>query len=118
MCEMALLMLEKSLEKYDPIEGAAKIAKLNDEQMRKLNRAIELWELEQKGRLLVLPCKMGDTLYMIVTKRPKINMPEFSFIKTTYLTEHNFFRVIRDYGKTVFLTRKEAEAALKGEGNG
>lgn len=56
MCEMALLMPEKTLEKYDPIEGAAKIAKLNDEQMRKLNRAIELWELEQKGRLLVLPC--------------------------------------------------------------
>lgn len=71
-----------------------------------------LSEADQEGRLWVAPCKMGTTLYMVVTKRPKLNWPEFSFIKTTSLTEHNFFRVIRDLGKTVFLTREEAEDAL------
>lgn len=61
---------------------------------------------------IVPPCKIGSTIYMIVTKRHRKDLPEFSFIKTTYMTESNFFRVCRDYGKTVFLTREEAEAAL------
>lgn len=61
---------------------------------------------------VVAPCKIGSTIYMIVTKCHRIGLPEFSFIKTTYMTEANFFRVCRDYGKTVFLTREEAEAAL------
>lgn len=73
---------------------------------------MHLAEADKEGRLWVAPCKLGTTLYMIVTKRPKLNWPEFSFIKTTCLTEHNFFRVIRDFGKTVFLTRKEANDAL------
>lgn len=71
-----------------------------------------LAEADREGRLWEAPCKMGTTLYMVVTKRPKINWPEFSFIKTTCLTEHNFFRVIRDFGKTVFLFREDAEEAL------
>lgn len=80
-----------------------------------LSKLQEYENLEEDGRLYIPPCKLGDTLYMVVTKRPKMTMPEFSFIKTTYLTEHNFFRVIRDFGKTVFLTREEAEAAMKKE---
>lgn len=61
---------------------------------------------------IVPPCKIGSTIYMIVTKRHKISLPEFSFIKQTHMTELNFFRVCRTFGKTVFLTREEAEAAL------
>lgn len=67
---------------------------------------------KDRSRFIEAPCKIGSTIYMIVTKRPKISLPEFSFIKTSYLTEFNFFRVCRDFGKTVFLTREEAEAAL------
>lgn len=70
-------------------------------------------DANEAGRLIELPCKIGDTIYMIITKRPKINFPEFSFIKTTRMTQTNCFRVSQDYGKTVFLTRKEAEAALE-----
>lgn len=135
MCEMALLMTEKTLEKYDPIEGAAKIAKLNEEQMRKLNRAIELWELEQKGRLLVLPCKVGDWVYALwsvpTAARYVIYCAEVKEIcysvrncrlTTTYRLEPIEYRGRRkeyfaeDFGKTVFLNREEAEEALKGEG--
>ena len=75
-------------------------------------RLRELGKADRERRLWEAPCKMGTTLYMIVTKRPKLNWPEFSFIKTTELTEHNFFRVIRDFGKTVFLYRQDAEDAL------
>ncbi len=74
--------------------------------------------------VIVPPCKIGDKIYMLVTKRThsydfsngkmvrKNN--QHTFIKQTYLTESNFFRVLRDFGKTVFLTREEAERALKG----
>lgn len=67
---------------------------------------------KDRARFVELPCKMGGTLYMIVTKRSRVYTPEFSFIKITHLTELNAFRVVRCFGKTVFLTRKEAEKAL------
>lgn len=76
-------------------------------------RIMELTLAESQGRLLELPCRIGGTLYIIVTKRPKITMPEFSFVKQSQLTFHNMERVLRDFGKTVFLTRKEADAALE-----
>ena len=78
-----------------------------------LNKLQAYENAEEDGRLWEAPCPMGTTLYMIVTKRPKITLPEFSFIKTTCLTENNFFRVLRGFGKTVFLTREEAEARMK-----
>lgn len=78
-----------------------------------LNKLQKYEDAEEDNRLWEAPCPMGTTLYMIVTKRPKITHPEFSFIKTTYLTENNFFRVLREFGKTVFLTREEAEARMK-----
>lgn len=62
---------------------------------------------------LALPCKIGDTVWMIITKRPKLSMPEeFSFIKKSRLTWNNLNRILQDFGKTVFLTHQEAEAAL------
>lgn len=67
---------------------------------------------KDRSRFIETPCEIGTRIFMIVTKRPKITMPEFSFIKTSYMTENNFFRVIRDFGKTIFLTHEEAEAAL------
>ena len=69
------------------------------------------------------PCNIGDKVYMLVTKRT--HSYEFSngkmlrkdnqhtFIKESRLVESNFFRVIKDFGKTVFLTREEAERAMK-----
>jgi hypothetical protein len=40
---------------------------------------------------------------------------EHSFIKETRLTKLNFFKVIDAFGKTVFLSREDAERALRGE---
>lgn len=63
--------------------------------------------------VIVPPCKVGDTVYMIVERRARITMPYYSFIKKTELTYCNMERVIKDFGKTVFLTKEEAEQALK-----
>ena len=76
-------------------------------------RLREMAEADKDGRVVVLPCKVGDTVYLIVTKRAKVYMPEFSFVKKSRLTFLNMERVLQDFGKTVFLTREEAEKALE-----
>lgn len=71
-------------------------------------------DMDEAKRLIKLPCKIGTTFYMIVTKRPKFSSPEtFSFIKPSRLTWFNLARVLDDWGETCFATREEAEAALK-----
>ena len=64
--------------------------------------------------VIVPPVKFDDTIYMIVEKRAKITREYFRFIKKTKLTFSNLERVLKYWGKTVFLTKEEAEKALKG----
>lgn len=61
----------------------------------------------------VLPCEIGDTYYRIVTKRPKKELPYFSFIRECKLSWYNIDKVWADLGKTVFLNEKEAKDALE-----
>lgn len=66
----------------------------------------------EKSRYIELPCKVGTKLYMLVTKRARVYTQPFTFIKVTHLTYCNLERVLNDFGKTVFLTKGEAEKAL------
>lgn len=73
-------------------------------------------EAESEGRLIVLPCKVGGTVWRIG--------PGISRARTVYpVKADNLQRIVMwmqcgDIGKTVFLTREEAEAALGGDGDG
>lgn len=80
--------------------------------------------------VIVPPCKMGDKIYMLVTRKTtRFDFPNgkmkkvishHTFIKETTLTKSNFFNVIESFGKTVFLTKDQAEQKLKelsGNGN-
>ena len=78
-----------------------------------IDRLEELAEADKDGRVLVLPCKMGDTVYLIVTKRARNYTPEFRFVKKSRLTFLNMERILQGFGKEVFLTREEAEKALE-----
>ena len=60
---------------------------------------------------LMPPCPIGTKIYLLVTKRPKITHPEFTFIKETRLTFYNLERIINEFGKTAFLTYEEAKEA-------
>ena len=84
------------------------------EQLALLNRIRELAEADKDGRLVVLPCKVGDTVYLIVTKRARNYTPGFRFVKKSRLTFLNMERILQDFGKEAFLTREEAEKALEG----
>lgn len=66
---------------------------------------------QEEGRVVVLPCKVGDTLY---TESPISGMvTSFKAPDLAWIIEN-----ISEFGKTVFLTRAEAEAALGGGGDG
>lgn len=78
-----------------------------------INRLRKLAEADRDGRVVVLPCKVGDTVYLIVTKRARNYTPEFRFVKKSRLTFYNMERILQDFGKEAFLTREEAEKALE-----
>lgn len=81
-------------------------------------RLYELAEADRDGRVVVLPCKVGDTVYLIVTKRARTYTPEFRFVKKSRLTFFNMERILQDFGKAAFPTREEAEKALEAMENG
>ncbi len=74
---------------------------------------------EKDGRLMVLPCKRGDTLWSLYNYPTKgiceIVITAVSTLDGVTVINTNNFGVLseEDVGKTVFLTREEAEAALK-----
>lgn len=90
------------------------------------DRLRELAEADKEGRVVVLPCKVGDVVYGFHGRRTILPMVA-KWIETNtdgwavaaqYVPMAPKFYQFSDFGKTVFLTREEAEAALKEVQNG
>lgn len=87
------------------------------EYLRKLK---EYEDLEEQGRLIKLPCKIGTEVYN-TTWWDDVQEKVVVKGKTYYRTVHKHkvsksifdYRDIKEFGKTVFLTKEEAEAKLK-----
>ena len=80
-------------------------------------RLRELAEADKDGRCIVLPCKVGDTVYFALLGRiiEKQVFSIVSFSKSTRIYcggTSEYFRP-EDIGKTFFLTREEAEKDLQ-----
>ncbi len=95
-------------------------------------------DLEEQGRLVILPCKVGNTVYCIFNRYTKctFNNEEFDECscqgceyecdskKENYVQDMRAYSLdwivtnLKNFGKTVFLTKSEAEAKLRGEENG
>lgn len=73
---------------------------------------VHLLQAQKERRLLVLPCPMGAKIYMIVRKYSRLQRRDLFFIKVSQLKESNFFRVLREFGKTIFDEREEAQAMM------
>lgn len=83
-------------------------------------RLRELAEADKDGRMVLLPCKVDDTVYRIVRDAdPHITRDE---VRNMYFADDMTLcvelisgRIIlpEKFGKTVFLTREEAEKALE-----
>ena len=85
-----------------------------------ISRMVELMKADKDGRVLILPCKVGDMAYWVhngvITGchvyRIQVNRKgTFVFLKSTI--SHGGFRTDACLGKTVFLSREEAEKALQ-----
>ena len=87
-------------------------------------RLRELAEADRAGRLVVLPCKVGDGLWTFcshtVEQVYSFTVTDISTLNGKTMLNTSRCGVIdaRDVGKTVFLTREEAEAALEAKKNG
>lgn len=88
------------------------------------DRLRELAQAEKEGRLVVLPCDVGDKLYDVtlgeVREKIVISLSMLLSKSVNHLVIHaeNFRNAVTSYelqdiGKTFFLTREAAEAALK-----
>lgn len=85
-----------------------------------LDRVEKLAEADKDGRVVVPPCKVGDTVYRIVRDAdPHIARDE---VRNMYFADDMTLcvelvggRIIlsEKFGKTVFLTREEAKRALE-----
>ena len=87
-------------------------------------RLRELAEADRAGRLVVLPCKVGDGLWTFcshpVEQVYSFTVTDISTLNGRTMLNTSRFGVIdaHDVGKTVFLTREEAEKALEAKRNG
>lgn len=80
-----------------------------------LARLAELAQADRDGRCVVLPCKAGDTVYSAF---PLCGVSSHQIRKIEIDADGSFacsalMIPFSDFGKTVFLTREEAEAKLK-----
>lgn len=110
---------EEVLPKDKADEIALKLMRLADlESLCSYDRLRELAEVDKDGRLVVPPCKIGDVLYRAspsgVVVHRVANMVYRELTSRWYIdTIPNLPYASEELGKTVFLTREEAEKALK-----
>ena len=67
----------------------------------------EYEDLEEQGLLLRLPCKVGDEFWELSTE---FDFPQI-YTRVAHSLSHCVY-VLKRLGKTAFLTKEEAEAAL------
>ena len=84
----------------DPVEW-------ENNRHRVLQKLSDYEDLEQQGLLLKLPCKVGDTVYLIKSDGKVVpRTADMQFLGVLW----------DDYGKEWFLTQEEAEEKLKESG--
>ena len=83
-----------------------------------ISRMVELMKADKDGRVIVLPAKKGDTLYAVtrfgIEKRVVKEIAAPFFYNSYESSDRAALpTAIRNFGKTVFLSREEAEKALQ-----
>ena len=95
-----------------------------------VDRLLELAAADKEGRVVIPPCKVGDTVYFVNAKQIleftvvgyAVDETGISWVYSEHVdkTGHTNERTFSPdrFGKNTFLTREEAEKALQGmEGN-
>lgn len=101
-------------------DGESNVWVKNHDYIKASEKLAEYEDLEDQGLLVRLPCKVGDDLYCIVNgevKKLKVHsfgVPDFEItdIEFKYVDGFKIVRFVGELGKTVFITREEAEKEL------
>ena len=89
-----------------------------------ISRMVELMKADKDGRVVVLPCKVGDTVFARLNNKSKyvceckvkqIVVGNIGFVTFAPIgaPEREYNVSLRGFGKTVFLSREEAKKALQ-----
>lgn len=116
---------EEVLPKDKADEIALKLMRLADlESLCNYTRLRELAEADKDGRVVVLPCRRGDELWTYCN-HPVKRVYSFTVSDVSTLNGRTVLNTLglgtirpEDIGKTVFLTREEAERATEEKRNG
>lgn len=114
---------------YGKADREGRYIVLRDAEQEGVKRLRELAEADKEGRVVVMPCKVGSTVYTvfcdeIVEKRigqfhvNSYTEPRLWADIDCDWTSTQCVRWDLAIGKTIFLTSEEAEAALKEANNG
>ena len=95
--------LKKAFNETAILKLAAQALNTTPDHLRDLIKA------EKNGRMVVLPCKVGDTVYQIDAERVYESEVKWIIFDCDDIAFDE-----RAIGGSIFLTREEAEAALKG----
>ena len=94
--------------------------KWEDNRHNVLQKLADYEDLEEQGRLVKLPCKIGTEVYDITwwdNVQEKVVVKGKTYYRTIHkhkVSKSTFgYTDIDDFGKTVFLTKSEAEQKLK-----
>lgn len=118
---------------FDDRGHCIKCAEEHEQLAEWLTQLKEYRQLEEQGRLLKLPCKVGDSVYCIFNRYTKctFNNGEFDECscqgceyecdskRENYVQDMKAYSLdwivtnLKNFGETVFLTKSEAEAKLK-----
>lgn len=106
------------------------VSQLSPMKSEIIEKLADYEDAEEQGLLLRLPCKVGDKAYVIANKTRLYEMEilsiypfgalyedeekEISRVYNLFLDGNVYYKhcTFYDFGKTVFLTREEAEKAL------
>lgn len=85
-----------------------------------ISRMVELMKADKEGRLVVLPCRKGDELWTYGNFQQGREVYRFTVSDVSTLNGRTVLNTLglgtirpEDIGKTVFLSREEAEKALQ-----
>ena len=71
-------------------------------------------DLEKQGRLVILPCKISDTVYRVCKKKYDVDGYGMQWEEDWGIVTNAFhLGIFHEIGKNVFLTREEAEKVLR-----
>ena len=103
--------MERLTERTGEGQAIPRMDLKNNGHQRCMERLAEYEDLEEQNRLLKLPCAVGDMVYVLRLDNTAYMMNNE---KVWEIVEDKFEIFHFDsIGKTVFLTREAAEAALK-----